>query len=62
MSMLNVHVHAAHHRCVCEFVFVFVCINAGMPDCPASVQSVTGMKKIMMPGQVQYPVVGKLLS
>jgi hypothetical protein len=26
-------------------VFVFVCINAGMPDCPASDQSGTGMKK-----------------
>jgi hypothetical protein len=26
-------------------MFVFVCINAGMPDCPASDQSGTGMKK-----------------
>ncbi len=47
MSMLNiyvsVHVHAAHHRCVC--VFEFVCINAGMPDCPACDQSSTGLKK-----------------
>jgi hypothetical protein len=51
MSMLNVHVsvhvHAAHLRsgsmCVCECVFV--CINAGMPDCPASDQSGTGIKK-----------------
>jgi hypothetical protein len=64
MSMLNVHVsvhvHAAHHRCVCvcECVFVcvfeFVCINARMPDCPASDQSGTGIKKLTMPGQVQY--------
>ncbi len=53
MSMLNVyvsvHVHAAHHRCVCVCVFVcmfmFVCINARMPDCPASDQSGTGIKK-----------------
>ncbi len=53
MSMLNVHVSvhvpAAHHRCVClfkcMFVFVFVCINAGMPECPASDQSGTGIKK-----------------
>jgi hypothetical protein len=36
-----VHVHAAHHRCVC----MFMCINAGMPDCPASDQSSTGLKK-----------------
>ncbi len=42
-----VHVHAAHYRCVCvyECVFVFVCINAGMPDYPASNQSGTVMKK-----------------
>ncbi len=55
MFMLNVHVsvhvHAAHHRCVClcecvfVCVFVFVCINAGMLDCPASVQSGTRIKK-----------------
>jgi hypothetical protein len=55
MSMLNVHVsvhvHEAHHRCVsvceCMFVgvFMFVCINAGMPECPASKQSSTGIKK-----------------
>ncbi len=58
MSMLNVHVsvhvHAAHHRCVC--VFVFVCINAGMPDSPASDQSGTGIKKLTMPGQVWYRI------
>jgi hypothetical protein len=32
---------------VCVFVcmFVLVCINAGMPDCPASDQSGTGIKK-----------------
>ncbi len=60
--MLNihvpVHVHTAHHSfvCVCECVFVcvFVYINAGMLDCPASDQSGTGMKKLTMPGQVQY--------
>ncbi len=60
--MLNIHVpvyvHAAHHRCVsvceCVSVFVFVCINAGMPDCPALDQSGTGMKILMMPGQVRY--------
>ncbi len=55
MSMLNVsvHVHAAHHKCVCVcegvfvwvFVCVFMCINAGMPDCPASDQSSTRIKK-----------------
>jgi hypothetical protein len=26
-------------------VFVFVCINAGMPDCPPSDQSGIGIKK-----------------
>jgi hypothetical protein len=26
-------------------VFVFVCLNAGMPDCPASEQSGTKLKK-----------------
>jgi hypothetical protein len=31
--------------CVCEGVFVFVCINAGMTDCPASDQSGTGIEK-----------------
>jgi hypothetical protein len=56
---VSVHLHAAHHRCVCvtECVFVcrfmFVCINAGMPDCLASDQSGTGIQKITMPGQVQ---------
>ncbi len=30
---------------VCMFMCVFVFINAGMPDCPASDQSGTGMKK-----------------
>jgi hypothetical protein len=47
-----------HHRCVCvcKGVFVFVCvfINAEMLDCPASDQSGTGMKKLMMPGLVRY--------
>jgi hypothetical protein len=57
---VSVHVHAAHHRCVCVCecvfmcVFVFVCINAGMPDCPASDQSGTEIKKLMMPGQFRY--------
>jgi hypothetical protein len=51
MSMLQVHVHAAHHICVSLFVCLFVCmcvfmcINAGMPNCPASDQSGTGLKK-----------------
>ncbi len=53
MFMLQVNVHAAHHRCVCVcecmsvgmFVCVFVCINAGMPNCLASDQSGTGLKK-----------------
>jgi hypothetical protein len=40
--------------CVFVCVFVFVCINAGMPDCPASDQSGTGLKKLTMPGIVQY--------
>jgi hypothetical protein len=31
-----------------------MCINAGMPDCPASNQSATGMKKLTMLGQVRY--------
>jgi hypothetical protein len=31
-----------------------MCINAGMPDCPASDQSGTGLKKLMMPGVVRY--------
>jgi hypothetical protein len=62
MSMLNAHVpvyvHTAHHRCVCMCkrvcMFVFVCVNAGMPDCPAIDHSGTGMKKLTMPGQVRY--------
>ncbi len=35
-------------------VFVFVCINAGMSDCPASEQSGTGIKKLTMQGPVWY--------
>jgi hypothetical protein len=55
MSMLQVHVHTAHYRCVfvyegvfvcvCVCMCVFVCINAGMLNCPASDQSGTGLKK-----------------
>jgi hypothetical protein len=30
---------------VCVFMSVFVCINAGMPNYPASNQSGTGLKK-----------------
>ncbi len=40
--------------CICECVFVFECINAGIPDCPASDQSGTRMKKLTMLGQVWY--------
>jgi hypothetical protein len=64
MSMLQVHVQAAHYRCVrvyegmfaCVFmcVSVSVCINAGMLNCSASDQSGTGLKKITMPGLVRY--------
>jgi hypothetical protein len=59
MSMLHVHVPVhVHHRsaCVCECVFLceFVCINAGLPDCPASDQSGTGMKKLTIPGMVRF--------
>ncbi len=39
---------------VCVRVRVYKCWNAGMPDCPASDQSSTGMKKLTMPGQVRY--------
>ncbi len=42
------------YECVFVFVCMFVCINAGMPDCPASDQSGTRMKKVTMPGQVWY--------
>jgi hypothetical protein len=38
---------------ICVFVRVFVCINAGMLDCPATDQSSTGLKKLTMPGIVQ---------
>jgi hypothetical protein len=69
MSMLQVHVHAAHHRCVCvcecvcECVFVcvfvcvcvLVCINAGMPNCPASDQSGTRLKKTNDAGTSPVP-------
>jgi hypothetical protein len=39
---------------VCECVFVFMCINAGMPDSPASDQSGTKMKTLAMSGMVRY--------
>jgi hypothetical protein len=42
--------------CVFMCVFVFVCINAGMLDCPASDQSGTGLKKLTMPGIVRYRI------
>jgi hypothetical protein len=32
-------------KCLFVCMFVFVCINAGMPECPASDQSGTGIKK-----------------
>jgi hypothetical protein len=59
--MLNIHVpvhgHDAHHRCVRVRVHVrmrvhvYKCRNAGL----TGIQSVgTGMKKLMMPGQVRY--------
>jgi hypothetical protein len=42
------------HAFVCVRILMFVCscscINAGMPDCPASDQSSTRMKKLVMPG------------
>ncbi len=58
MSMFLSMFSPVHHRsvCVCEYVFVcvFMCINAGMPDYPASDQSSTGLKKLKMPGMVWY--------
>jgi hypothetical protein len=41
---------------VCVFVcmHVFVCINAGMLNCPASDQSGTGLNKLTMLGLVRY--------
>jgi hypothetical protein len=44
------------HRPVCVCECVFMCLNAGMPDCPASDQSGTGMKKLTMPGMVRYRI------
>jgi hypothetical protein len=43
--------------CECVFVcmFVFVYINAGMPDCPASEQSGTGLKKTNDAGTCPVP-------
>ncbi len=65
MSMLQVYVYAAHHRCVCVCkgvfacvfgcVCMFVCINAGMPNCPASDQSGTGLKKTNYAGTGPVP-------
>ncbi len=37
--------------CVC----VFMCINAGMPNCPASDQSGTGLKKTSAAGTGPVP-------
>ncbi len=51
---VHIHVHAAFlcpcvgvgvHVLVCVCVYVGVCINVGMPNCPASNQSSTEMKK-----------------
>jgi hypothetical protein len=55
MSMFLFMFSPVHHRpvFVCECVFMFVCINAGMPYSPASDQSGTGMKKLAMPGMVR---------
>jgi hypothetical protein len=39
---------------MCECVFVCMCVNARMPNCLASDQYGTGMKKLMMPGMVRY--------
>jgi hypothetical protein len=44
MSMLHVHVN----------VHVHIYRNAGMPNRPASSQSSTGLKKLMIPEQVRY--------
>jgi hypothetical protein len=57
------HVNAAFHinaafyvnaLCPCLCTCTYTCRNAGMPDCPASGQSGTGLKKLTMPEQVQY--------
>ncbi len=53
MSMPNIiGVHVCDRVFMC--VFVFVCINARMPDQLAFDQSGTGMKKLTMLGQVWY--------
>jgi hypothetical protein len=39
---------------MCMFVCVCVCINTRMPDCPASDQSGTGLKKLTLQGIVRY--------
>jgi hypothetical protein len=57
MSMLHVHVNAAFHvnaswQCQCPLTYIYR--NDGMPDCPASSQSCTGLKKITMPKPVRY--------
>jgi hypothetical protein len=63
MPMLHVHVHNA---CPCPCcmsmsmllvhvnIHVHIYRNAGMPDCPTSSQSGTGLKKTNMPKQVRY--------
>ncbi len=43
--------------CACICVCVCMCISAGIPDCPASDQSGTGMKKSNNAGT--YPVLDK---
>jgi hypothetical protein len=40
-------------KCMSVFVYMCVCINAEMPDCLASDQSGTRMKKQTLPGLVQ---------
>jgi hypothetical protein len=53
MSMLHVHVNAAFHvnaSCQCQCPLTYI----EMPDCPASGQFGTGLKKLTMPKPVRY--------